>query len=43
MAMNEHLDATYEHLPPYIRKVAVRVATFTEFLGQILMHVKEWK
>jgi len=59
MTTNEHLDATYEHLPLHIRKVAVRIAqqialtaepvkttleaTFTEFLGQILLHVKEWK
>jgi hypothetical protein len=59
MTTNEHLDATYEHLPPHIRKVAIRIAqqialtaepvkttleaTFTEFLGQILLHVKEWK
>jgi hypothetical protein len=59
MAMNEHLDAAYEHLPPHIRQVAVKIAqqialtadpvkttleaTFTEFLGQILLHVKEWK
>ena len=58
MSMNE-LDARYEHLPPHIRKVAIKIAqqialtaepvkttleaTFTEFLGQILMHVKEWK
>lgn len=59
MAMNEHLDAAYEHLPSHIRQVAVKIAqqialtaepvkttleaTFTEFLGQILLHVKEWK
>ena len=59
MIMKEHLDATYEHLPPHIRKVAIKIAqqialtaepvkttleaTFTEFLGQILLHVKEWK
>jgi hypothetical protein len=59
MAMNEPLDAVYDHLPPHIRNVAVKVAqqialtaepvkttleaTFTEFLGQILLHVKEWK
>jgi hypothetical protein len=58
-AMNEPLNAAYEHLPPHIRSVADKVAqqialtaepvrttleaTFTEFLGQILMHVKEWK
>jgi hypothetical protein len=59
MAMNEPLDALYEHSPPHIRKAAVKIAqqialtaepvkttleaTFTEFLGQILLHVKEWK
>jgi hypothetical protein len=59
VAMEERLDAVYEHLPPHIRRVAVKVeeqialtaepvrttleATFTEFLGQILLHVKEWK
>jgi hypothetical protein len=59
MAMNEHLDATYDHLPLHIRQVAVKMAqqialtaepikttlgaTFTELLGQILLHVKEWK
>jgi hypothetical protein len=59
MAMHESLDTVYEHLPPHIRKVAVKIAqqialtaepvkttleaTFTEFLGQILLHVKEWK
>jgi hypothetical protein len=58
-AMNEHLDAAYEHLPPHIRKVAIKIAqqialtaepvktrleaSFTEFLGQILLHVKDWK
>jgi hypothetical protein len=57
--MNESLDAVYEHLPPQIRKLAVKIeqhialtaepvktplqATFTEFLGQILLHVKDWK
>ena len=57
--MHESLDAAYEHLPPHIRTVAVKIAqqialtaepvkttleaTFTELLGQILMHVKEWK
>ena len=57
--MSESLDAAYDHLPPHIRKVAVKIAqqialtaepvktrleaTFTEFLGQILLHVKEWK
>jgi hypothetical protein len=59
MPMNESLDARYEHLPPHIRQVAMKIAqqialtaepvkttleaTFTEFLGQILLHVKEWK
>ena len=59
MSMNEPLDARYEHLPPHIRKVAIKIAqqialtadpvkttlesAFTEFLGQILLHVKEWK
>jgi len=57
--MSEPLDAAYEHLPPHIRKVAIKIAqqialtaepirttlqaTFTEFLGQILLHVKAWK
>ena len=57
--MAEHVDAAYEHLPPHIRQVAVKIAqeialtvdpvktrleaAFTEFLGQILLHVKEWK
>ena len=57
--MSEPLGAAYDHLPPHIRKVAVKIAqqialtaepvktrleaTFTEFLGQILLHVKEWK
>jgi hypothetical protein len=59
LAMSEPLDSAYDHLPPHILKVAVKIAqqialtaepvkttlqaTFTEFLGQILMHVKEWK
>ena len=57
--MSEPLDSVYDHLPPHIRKVAIKIAqqialtaepvktsleaTFTEFLGQILLHVKEWK
>ena len=57
--MDEPLDAVYNHLPPHIRHVAVKIAqqialtadpvkttlesAFTEFLGQILLHVKEWK